>query len=310
MVSPKLSTRSSGLGGRGYKQIFEDGSKVPSITTALGAIDKPGLIHWHVEQTVLYAVTHIDQLLSRTEEAGVGYLSYVTRRKPDDWDDEELSPYTAAQYVLDDLSNTGVWIHKFIEDDLNGFITDEPLREDHYEMAEAYLRWKEMVDIEVIATESTVFGSGYAGTGDVFAYINGVPTCIDTKSSRKVHETHIAQLAAVGAGDYRAVEVPEGTEGAVYHKLENAVAAEYGGNADSWWVQETVPDFSQYGILQVRPTDFDRRTGEQIDPFCELHIIPQEQIDAGFELFQASLAVRKASATLDHLIKAREKKEK
>lgn len=297
MTSPKLSTQSSGFGGRGYKRIFEDGSVVPSITTALGAIDKPGLIHWHVEQTALYAVTHVDDLLNRTEEAGVRYLQYVSRRKVD-LDDPNINPYNAAEHVLDDLSNTGNWIHRFIEDDLNGFITEEPERIDHEEMANAYLDWKADQDIELVATESTVYGDGYAGTADFFAKINGVMTCVDTKSSRNIQETHIGQLAAIGAAQYRAVEVPEGTGGAVYHKLTPALAKEHGGQVDSWWVEETLPDFSEYAILQVRPTDFDRTSGEIIDPYCKLTVIPQEQIDAGYELFKAGLAVRRAQRLL------------
>lgn len=304
MTQPKLSVAASGYGGRGYKQVFGDGSVVPSVTTALGAVGDPsGLIHWNVEQTALFAITHIDDLLNRTEEAGVRYLQYFSRRKPDNWDDETLNVYNASQYVLDDLSNTGNWIHRFIEDDLNGRFTDTPARQDHYEMAEAYLKWKSQHDIEMIATEATVFGSGFAGTADLWARVDGVPMLIDVKSSRAVRNSHIAQLAALGACDTMAVEVEGETEGAVYHKLTPALAEEHGGQVDSWWVAEPTPAFTAYGVLQVRPSDYHRTTGEYLEPFCKLHTISQEQIDAGWDYFRAGLTVRHAERKLKELEK-------
>ena len=105
MTQPKLAVASSGLGGRGYVQLFGDRSIVPSITTALGAVGDPsGLIHWHVMQTALFSVTHIDDLLNRTEEAGVRYLQYVTKKqKPEVLDSDDLNVFTAARVVLDDL---------------------------------------------------------------------------------------------------------------------------------------------------------------------------------------------------------------
>lgn len=297
MTDPKLSVASSGYGGRGYKQIFGDGTVVPSLTTAIGALDKPGLVHWHVEQTALFAVTHLDDLLNRTEEAGVRYLQYFSRRKFDQ-EDPGLNVFNAAEHVLDDLSDTGVWIHQYIEDDLNGFITEDPVRDDHYQMVEAWHGWKDRHDIEVIATESTVFGDGWAGTADLFAVIDGVTTCLDVKSSRKVHSSHIAQVATLGTALSRAVEVSEGTEGAVHHKLTPAMAKQHGGQVDTWWVEESIPDFSQYGILQVRPMDFDRTTGEVIEPFAKFTVIPQAQIEAGHKLFKAGLAARMAEREL------------
>lgn len=300
MTQPKLAVAGSGYGGRGYRQIFGDGSVVPSITTALSAVGDPsGLIHWNVEQTALYAVTHIDDLLNRTEEAGVRYLQYVARKpKTEVLDDEELNVFTASRVVLDDLSDTGTYIHQYIDDDLNDRFTLDPVRADHVEMVEAWHRWRSEHDVEVIATEATVFGDGYAGTGDFWAVVDGVPMLIDAKSSRKVGNSHIGQLAALGACDTMAVEVPEGTPGAVHHKLTPAVASQHGGQVDSYWIAKPTPDFTHYGVLQIRPGDFHRTTGEYLEPFCELHTIPQAKIDAGWKYFQAGLAARHAEREL------------
>lgn len=298
MTQPKLAVAGSGYGGRGYKQIFGDGTVVPSVTTALGAVGDPsGLIYWHVQQTALYSVTHIDDLLNRTEEAGVRYLQYVTKKqKAEVLDADDLNVFTASRVVLDDLSNTGDYIHNYIDDDLNDRFTTDPIRRDHIEMVEAWHVWKSQHDIEVLATEATVFGCGFAGTGDFWAVIDGVPTLVDAKSSRKVGFSHIAQLAALGSCDTMAVEVGEG-EG-VYHKLTPAVAAQHGGQVDSWWRAEPTPAFTQYAVLQIRPGDYDKQTGEYIEPFCELHVIPQAKIDAGWNYFQAGLMARHAEREL------------
>lgn len=290
MTTPKLSKPSSGYGGRGYVDLFRTGEVLPSITTVLSALNKgDGITNWHVEQTVLYAITHLDELMNRSEEAGVRYLQYFSRRKRDN-DDWSLNPYTAADFVLSDRQNTGDFIHNYIEDDLQDRFPTDPIREDHYQMVEAWHQFKSEHDIEVIATESTVFGDGYIGTADLFAKIDGVMYCVDHKSSRKVlYDTQIAQLASIGAASSRAVEVEKDTSGAVYHKMPPSVAKEHGGQVDSWWVEREMPDFEAYAVLQIRPFDINDSTGEAIEPFCKLHPVPQTKIDVGYGLFRAGL---------------------
>lgn len=270
-----------------------------SVTTALGAVGDPsGLINWHVEQTALFCVTHVDAILNRTEEAGVRYAQYFSRRRADSPDDPYNNPYTAAENVLTDLADTGNYIHQYVEDDLNDRFPLDPVRADHVEMVEAWHEWRRDHDVTVHATEATAFGDGYAGTGDLWATVDGVPMLIDVKSSRKVGNSHIGQLAALGACDTMAVEVSEGTEGAVYHKLTPAVAAQHGGQVDTWWIPRATPPFEKYGVLQVRPADYHRTTGEYLEPFCKLHIISQEKIDAGWQYFQAGLLARHAEKAL------------
>lgn len=295
MTQPKLSLAGSGYGGRGYRDIFGSGEVLPSVTTCLGIVGDPaGLIYWNVEQTALYAVTHIDDLLNRTEEAGVRYLQYVTKKqKAEVLDDPNLNVYNAHRVILDDYSNTGDFIHRYIEDDLLDKFPEEPVREDHVEMVEAWHEWRKDHDLEVIATEFTVFGDGYAGTGDWIMKVDGVLTLGDNKSSRKIGQSHIAQLAAIGAAHTMAVEVSENEPGAVYHKLQPKVSAEHGGQVDSWWVPESLPNFQEYGILTIRPSDWDKQ-GTYIEPFVKFTKIPQKKIDAGYKFFRAGLAARLA----------------
>lgn len=309
MSSPKLSVPASGFGGRGYKQVFGDGTAVPSVTTALGSLDKPGLVHWHVLNTVYYAVRNIDELLSRTEEAGERFLQYYTRRlKPENLDDEEITALNFSMGVLDDLADLGNFIHDYVEAYLNGWIPEDPWRDDQAEMVMAFHDWLEVNDVELVISEATVFGNGYAGTLDMIARVNGVPYLIDIKSSRAVHESHIAQLAALGAAYSIATEVAEGTEGAVYHKIVPSVSKHHGDQVDSWWVEEPVPAFQEYGILQIRPGDYDN-DGNYVPPFCELHTIPHRQVEAAFGIFEAGLAARIAQREYNQVVKQLEREE-
>lgn len=302
MSSPKLSIASSGFGGRGYADVFgvNGGSTLMSITTALGAIDHPGLRQWERQQVAAYAATHVEELAAKDVEVGYRYLmavpKFLTPEKHDELD-PELDLWNAAEYALNEAANTGTWIHQYIEDYLTGGFPDDPIREDHYQMVEAFHKWESEHDLEVISTERTVYGDRYAGTADFFAKVDGVTTLIDWKSSRAVRESHKAQLGAIGAAITTAREVPEGTPGAVRHKLQPKVASEYGGQEFAWFVEEPLPDFQQYAVVQVRPDDWSNY-GEYIPAFCEMHVIPQREIDAAYQLFCAARDVRLAQRAL------------
>lgn len=309
VATPKLSHPSSGLGGRGYRDVFGAGEVLPSVTTALGALDRPGILDFHIKNTAYYAVRNIDELLSRTEEAGERFLQYYTRRlKPEKLDNPEVDVLSFSYGVLDDLASTGNFIHDHVESYLNGWIPEEPWREDQAEMVLAFYEWLEGNEVELQVSEATVFGNGYAGTLDMIAKINGVPYLVDIKTSRAVHESHVAQLAALGAAHSMATEVAEGTEGAVYHKIVPSVSRHHAGQVDSWWVEEPVPAFQQYGILQIRPGDYDN-DGNYIPPFCKLHTIPHRQVESAFGIFEAGLAARIAQREYNQVVKQLENEE-
>lgn len=301
MSSPKLSVAASGYEGRGYRAIFEpDQPVVPSITTCTGAVDKPGLRQWERQQVAAYAATHVEELAAKDVEVGYRYLmavpKFLTPEKHDELDPAD-DLWNAAEVALNDASEAGTYIHDYIDQYLSGGFPQDPVREDHYQMVEAFHKWESEHDIEVISTERTVFGPQYAGTADAFLKIDGVTTLVDWKTSRKVQHAHIAQIAAIGAAVTTAREVPEGTPGAVRHKLQPKVAAEYGGQEFAWFVEEPLPDFQQYAVGRIRPDDWDNH-GVYIPAFCEMHILPQKVVDAAYPLFIAGRDVRLAQRAL------------
>lgn len=259
------------------------------VTTATGFEDKPGLRNWERQQVAAFAATHWEEVGAKDVEVAYRYLMAVPKFLTPEKHDElplELDLWNAAEYVLNEASDTGNWIHNYIEDYFNDSFPEDPIRDDHYQMVEAFHAWESQHDIEVIATERTVYGDRYAGTADFFAKVDGVTTLIDWKSSRNLQNGHKAQLAALGAAHTTAREVSKNTPGAIKYKLRPAVSQKNGGQEFAWYVEEPLPDFQQYAVVQVRPGD-PGKYGEWIEPFCKMHVIPQPVIDAGWDLFQS-----------------------
>lgn len=277
------------------------------MTSVTSAIEKEGIVNWHIEQTAAFAVANIDSLLSRTEEQGMRYLQYYSRRlTPEKMD--EVTVYDYSMGVLDDTSETGTFMHTYTEAIRRGWFEPEPAagRNDLWQMIEAFHIWESEHPFRTVLTEGTFFGVGYAGTADWVAEVDGVMTLGDDKTSRFVHESHEAQLAALGACHTWAKEVPEGTPGAVYYKIVPSVAKHHGGQVDSWWVEEPVPDFSQYAVFQMRPDDYDRN-GNFIPAFAKMHVIDYGLIEAGYDLFLGALAARHAQKKRKDVLKQLEK---
>lgn len=312
MASPKLSQASSGFSGRGYFDVFglNNGETLMSITTALASIDKPQIRNWERQQLAAFCVTHIDEIAAKEVEVGYRYLmavpKFLNEKQVDEL--EEVTLLTAAERALNDAADAGSWLHSYLEEYLNGGFPEDPVREDHYQMVEAFHKWESEHDIEVLSTERTVYGDRYAGTADAFLKIDGVTTLVDWKTSRKVQHAHIAQIAAIGAAVTTAREVTEAAPGAVRHKLQPKVAAEYGGQEFAWFVEEPLPDFQQYAVGRVRPDDWDNYGG-YIPAFCEMHILPQRVVDAAYPLFIAGRDVRLAQRALKQAEKESEKEE-
>lgn len=283
MTSPKLRIAASGWGGSGYKNPFT-GEKVVGVTTALGAIAKPGVVQWAVDQTAAYAVVNAESLLTKTEEQGFRGLRWYTRRaKESNFDDPEVDIHNYHAGVLDDAAQMGNFIHEHIEADILGDFGPTPFRHEHDQMIEAYEYWKSQNDVDFHATETTLFGVDYGGTADWNGTINGVRYCGDTKSSRNTWNEHYGQLAALGAATSRAIEVPKGTPGAAQHKSAR--------DGVSWWVEDAPLPFTDYAILHVRPDDYNSK-GEFVPAFCELKPVSHAKIEAGWQLFQAAKAAR------------------
>lgn len=287
---PFLRVRGTGHGGSGYKipTWVRDGkpATIPGVTTVLGVIEKPAIRQWAVDQTAAYASANIDALLNRTATEGFGFLRFYHKRKPD------LSDPVRSyhQGVLDDAAELGTAIHKFIEYDLAGLPLPVIDSAEMDEMVGAWQDFKWEHSVKPLMIEATVVNRelGYAGTLDLLAEVDGVPSIVDIKSARNTWPEHWAQQAALGACYDVMTEVSKG-DGVRYERTLN------GEKTVTYWAEQPLPAFSQYRLLHVRPSDYDSH-GEPLEPFCRL-IDPVEEsvdIDEHFDLFVGALAVVEA----------------
>lgn len=292
---PRLRVAASKYGGSGYRiptRLGDDGKPllVPGVTTVLGALDKGGIVQWAVNNTAAYAAANVDALLSRDEEQRYGFLRwYHSRMKPKDFDDPAIDITDYSNGVLNDLAELGTMTHDWVADYLNDYFTDDLIRNEQVEMVNRFLTWLSENEVEVLATEVTVVGPDWAGTLDYILRVNGVTYLVDLKTSRGIRSSHYAQLAALGSAEAYMREVDADYPGAVEYETK-----QWG---KTYWVEEPLPDFSEYAILWLRPEDTDSK-GAFMDSFCEFKVIPHEKIQAAYGLFEGALKARHAERKL------------
>lgn len=308
---PKLRVPASGLGGSGYKiptRLQENGKPivVPGVTTVTGALDKGGVVQWAVDNTAAFAVANIESLMTRTEEQGFGFLRFYPKRfKERDFDDPTVDIRDYSNGVLDDLAELGTLTHDWVADHILGNFEPDLVRPEQAQMAERFMDWEQFHVIDPILVESTLVGEGYAGTIDHLWDImclhddpcfpgadeRPVRALIDAKTSRNTHDTHYAQLGALGAAEAVMVEVDKDTEGAVAYKTK-----EWG---TTYWIEKPFQGFEFYGILRLRPDDPDKDGG--LDAYCKMVHVPHPVVDEAWEIFKGALQARHGQQRLRNI---------
>lgn len=311
---PKLRVKASGFGGSGYNiatRTAEDGGRLvyPGVTTVTGALDKGGIPQWAVNQTAAYAVHNVDALLSRTQDQGYNMLRWYWSKRPD-FDDPEVDITSYHHGVLNDAAELGTLTHDWVAEHVLGNFEPDLIRPEQVRMIETFLEWEAQHHIEVRLVESTVVGSGYAGTldhiWDIMCLHEGEPcipkadvevvtALIDVKTSRSTQDVHYAQLGALGAADTLMVQVDEDFPDAVLYDTKKW--------GKTYWVEDVLPDFSEYAILQIRPDDRDHN-GIEVPAFTRMKYIPHDVVDTAYEVFLGALQARHGQLELKRAKKA------
>jgi hypothetical protein len=181
MTTPKLAENVRGK-GRHYKNP-DTGVLLPSITNVLGVINKPALPRWSAKLVA--------------EQAAAMKLSLPKMEDDEIVDVLKGAPWRSSTRAAD----RGTDIHAYLEDRMLG--------RDPKEISGQAARYRKAADAwldefapEVLSTEQTVFGDGYAGTGDLWCEVDGRTWVLDFKTSKAIYAEASLQLAALWAATH------------------------------------------------------------------------------------------------------------
>jgi len=190
MTTPALAQNVRGK-GRHYQA--PDGELVPSVTNVLGVLNKPALPRWAAKMVAEQAVAMRDSLPNLEPEEAVDLLKGAPWRKSGR------------------AADRGTTVHAYLEAKMQGLdpreISGEAAR--YRKAADAFLEdWAP----EPLHIEMTVFGDGYAGTGDLWATLaGGAAVVMDYKTSKAIYPEAALQLAALARADVTADGSPAPT---------------------------------------------------------------------------------------------------
>lgn len=190
-----MATRHDTPAGRFYEI---DGEMYPSVTHILGVIGKPALIHWAANQerelvTEAAADLYLDCVNTPPMIRPV-YLTTLAGR---------MGTVRAYRRNLERASAIGSQAHRLIEwtlrKDLGQVVGPEPHVDPPALVAfVAFQAWAASVGLVPRLIEQTVWSKThrYAGTMDLVADVEGVPTLIDFKTSKAIYgEAHLQNVA-------------------------------------------------------------------------------------------------------------------
>jgi hypothetical protein len=148
------------------------------VTNVLGVINKPALPRWSAKVVAEQAAA-MKHSLRNLEDAEIVDLL-------------KGAPWRSSSRAAD----RGTTIHAYLEARMLGLDLPEVKGEAamYRDAAEAWLdEWQP----EVVATELTVFGGGYAGTGDLWCKRDGRMCIVDFKTSKDIYAEAALQIAAL-----------------------------------------------------------------------------------------------------------------
>lgn len=141
---------------------------LPSVTTVLKVVAKPGLESWKLEQAIMASLTLPRKKDEPTED--------FAKRVVEDMESEASS-----------AADTGKQIHAAIEH----FAKTGELSPDFRTVARhvvAFRRWLRETDARILASEKVVVAEGYAGTADLLLEIPGIGTVLADIKSQHVKD--------------------------------------------------------------------------------------------------------------------------
>jgi len=143
---------------------LESGQKVPGVTTVLGILNKPALIHWAWD----LGQQNIDYRKYRDKMAEVGTLAHYMVQCDLALEQPNLEGY--SKEVIDLAENCLI----------------------------SYYEWRRGKEVDPLIIEKPMVSEKYkyGGTVDFYGYIDGVLNIVDLKTGKAIYPEMIHQLAA------------------------------------------------------------------------------------------------------------------
>ena len=181
------------------------GIELPSVTTVLGVINKPGLVGWARNVSLAKVrATLADSLDAEGRvmlhgAAGIEGLIKEARSRPDQ--------------VRDEAADFGTTAHLIISDLLEGY---EPEVADEFNpVVTAFFEWQQSSGLHMTASERMVYSAEdrYAGALDIIATTtSGHQAVVDIKTSNGIWPEYALQVAAYAhaVGEMDGTPIDEG----------------------------------------------------------------------------------------------------
>lgn len=194
-----------------HRYSWNDGSKVPGVTSVIKTLDKSGpLVGWAKRETAACAVRNLPLLTTMVNDGGPEAATKWLSAIPD--------------YQRETAAELGTLIHAMAEalhrkQDIEVTPETEPF-------VTAYLRWRAVYKPRVLNAEYMVYSEAhrYGGTADMAAVINGETWLIDIKTGKGAYAETGLQLAALHNADWagrtddpRKYRIPPATRFGVLH---------------------------------------------------------------------------------------------
>jgi hypothetical protein len=172
-----------------------EGNDLPSVTTVLEVIAKPALGPWYAKEERRYFEAAMLEVLSKPGARDPEYVLAAVAKA--------VTGVKAADREKQLAATIGTAVHAGIEWHLRTRLGEdagpEPDLPDAAAWAvESWKDWAAKVALEPLAIERTVYclHCGYAGTLDLYARVEGIPTVLDWKTGRAIYAEALLQNVA------------------------------------------------------------------------------------------------------------------
>tara|TARA_B100000029_G_scaffold237854_1_gene234924 strand:- start:13066 stop:13812 length:747 start_codon:yes stop_codon:yes gene_type:complete len=159
---------------------------LPSVTSVLNTISKPGLISWEKNVAIDYAREKISKYISNTENTNLDGLHEI-------FENAKEQP----KFIMSKAGEFGTKAHEFIELLLQqNFDVDVPSNMKW--IYKNFNDWKNEYNFNNIEQEKYLYSTkyGYAGTADSIGLINDNLFILDWKTSKGLYIEHLLQVSA------------------------------------------------------------------------------------------------------------------